>query len=78
VPAVAPARVQGEKGSPAGTGVRAAVKHTRAAIVEALAGRSAAEDVGLALVRLAVIGQVVEADGRYTLAAGDAGPPEVA
>ena len=49
------------------------VPRTKAAIVAALAGRHAAGDVDLALVRLAVVGQVVETDGRYTL-----GPPEVA
>ena len=40
---------------------------TKAAVVAALAGRHAAEDVGLALVRLAVTGRLVEAGGRYTL-----------
>ena len=50
------------------------VPRTKAAIVAALAGRHAAEDVDLALVRLAVTGRLVEAGGRYTL--GDAGLPE--
>ena len=52
------------------------VPRTKAAIVAALAGRHAAEDVALALVRLAVTEQVVETNGRYTL--GDDGPPEAA
>jgi len=43
------------------------VPRTEAAIVAALAGRHAAEDVDLALVRLAVTGRLVEAGGRYTL-----------
>jgi len=43
------------------------VPRTKAAIVAALAGRHAAEDVDLALVRLAVTGRLVEAGGRYTL-----------
>jgi len=42
------------------------VPRTKAAIVAALAGRHAAEDVDLALVRLAVTGRLVEAGGRYT------------
>jgi hypothetical protein len=45
---------------------------TKAAIVEALAGRHERQDVVHALIRLAVTGQVSEAGGRYTLAA--AGP----
>jgi len=52
------------------------VPRTKAAIVAMLAGRHAAEDVALALVRLAVTGRVVETNGRYT--PGDDGPPEAA
>ena len=43
------------------------VPRTKAAIVAALAGRHAADDVGLTLVRLAVTEQAVETGGRYTL-----------
>ena len=50
----------------------------KAAVVKALAGRHDAEDVTLALVRLAVTGRVVEAGSKYTLAGGDDGPPEAA
>jgi hypothetical protein len=42
---------------------------TRAAIVEALAGRHDADDVTLALIRLAVTGRVEDTGGRYALAA---------
>src|SRR4051794_14385366 len=45
------------------------VPRTKAVIVVALAGRHAAEDVTLALIRLAVTGRVSEAGGRYKLAA---------
>ena len=41
---------------------------TKAAIVEALAGRHDGKDVVLALMRLAVTEQVVEVGGKYTLA----------
>jgi hypothetical protein len=41
---------------------------TKAAIVEALAGRHAEDDVTLALVRLAVTERVRETGGKYTLA----------
>src|SRR5207344_1426724 len=41
------------------------VPRTKAAIVEALAGRHAEDDVALALVRLAVTGQVRETGGKY-------------
>ena len=45
------------------------------AIVAALAGRHAGEDVALALVRLAVTDRVRESGGRYALAADpDPGP----
>ena len=42
---------------------------TKAAIVGALAGRHDAEDVTLALIRLAVTGRVEETSGKYALAA---------
>jgi len=42
---------------------------TKAAIIEALAGRHDDEDVALALVRLGVTGQVEEANGRHVLTA---------
>ena len=42
---------------------------TKAAIVEALAGRHDRQDVIHALIRLAVTGQVVETGGKYTLGA---------
>jgi hypothetical protein len=45
---------------------------TKAAIVETLAGRHDADDVTLALMRLAVTEQVRETGGKYTLAT-DAG-----
>ena len=44
---------------------------TKAAIVAALAGRHDAEDVALALVRLAVTGRVVETGGRYRPVGGE-------
>ena len=52
------------------------VPRPKAAIVAALAGRHAGEDVALALVRLAVTGEVEQDGGRYTLtqeSAPDAG-----
>jgi hypothetical protein len=52
------------------------VPRKKAAIVAALAGRHAADDVELALVRLAVTERVEETGGRYT--PGDDGPPEAA
>jgi len=52
---------------------------TKAAIVGALAGRHAEADVTLALVRLAVTGEVEQTGSRYTLGpAGEDGPPEAA
>jgi len=52
------------------------VPRTKAAIVEALAGRHDRQDVTLALVRLAVTGRVEDTAGRYGLAApGGDGPP---
>ena len=41
---------------------------SKPAVVEALAGRHARDDVVHTLIRLAVTGQVVEAGGKYTLA----------
>ena len=46
------------------------VPRRKAAIVAALAGRHAGEDVALALVRLAVTDRVRESGGRYALASG--------
>jgi hypothetical protein len=43
------------------------VPRTKAAIVEALAGRHAEDDVTLTLVRLAVTEKAVEVGGKYTL-----------
>jgi hypothetical protein len=43
------------------------VPRSKAAIVEALAGRHARDDVVHALIRLAVTGRVVETGGKYTL-----------
>ena len=43
---------------------------TKAAIVEALAGRHDKQDVVHALMRLAVTGQVEDTGGKYTLASG--------
>ena len=47
------------------------VPRSKPAIVEALAGRHAKDDVVHALIRLAVTGQVVETGGKYTLAASE-------
>ena len=44
------------------------VPRTRAAILEALAGRHNEDEIELALVRLAVTGRVNETNGRYALA----------
>jgi hypothetical protein len=44
------------------------VPRSKPAIVEALAGRHARDDVVHTLIRLAVTGQVDEAGGKYTLA----------
>ena len=49
------------------------VPRTKAAIVEALAGRHDRQDVVHALIRLAVTGRVEETGGKYTLAAPGAG-----
>ena len=45
------------------------VPRTKAAVVEALAGRHDKQDVVHALIRLAVTGRVEETGGRYTLPA---------
>ncbi|HJT77217.1 MAG TPA: hypothetical protein VJ739_08445 [Gemmataceae bacterium] len=45
------------------------VPRRKPAIIEALAGRHAEDDVALALIRLAVTGQVEEMGGKYRLAA---------
>ena len=47
------------------------VPRSKPAIVEALAGRHARDDVLHTLIRLAVTGQVVETGGRYNLAASE-------
>ena len=47
------------------------VPRTKAAIVKALAERHAEDDVGLALIRLAVTGQVIETGGKYVLAVNE-------
>ena len=47
------------------------VPRPKAAIVKALAGRHAEDDVGLALIRLAVTERVRETGGKYTLAAAE-------
>ena len=47
------------------------VPRSKAAIVEALAGRHARDDVVHALIRLAVTGRVVETGGKYALAAAE-------
>ena len=55
------------------------VPRTKAAIVAALAGRHAEADVALALVRLAVTGEVEQTGGKYAPGpAGEDGPPEAA
>ena len=55
------------------------VPRTKAAIVEALAGRHAEADVTLALVRLAVTGEVEQTGSKYTSGpTGEDGPPEAA
>jgi hypothetical protein len=57
-----------ERAAPAILGLLAdGVPRTKAAIVAALAGRHDAEDVGLALVRLAVTGEVEQTGGKYAL-----------
>ena len=48
------------------------VPRSKAAIVEALAGRHAKDDVVHTLIRLAVTGQVVETGSKYTLGASEA------
>ena len=51
------------------------VPRTKAAIVKALAGRHAEDEVELALVRLAVAERVIETGGNYALAAHTACSP---
>jgi hypothetical protein len=48
------------------------VPRTEAAIVAALAGRHPKDDVTLTLMRLDVVGQLVETGGKYTLPAAEA------
>ena len=58
-----------ERVAPAILGLLAdGVPRSKAAIVEALAGHHARDDVVHTLIRLAVTGQVVDSGGRYTLA----------
>jgi hypothetical protein len=52
------------------------VPRPRAAVVAALAGRHAKEDVVRTLMRLAVTGRVDETGGRYTLAEGPGPDPD--
>ena len=47
------------------------VPRSKPAIVEALAGRHAKQDIAHTLIRLAVTGRVVETGGRYILAASE-------
>jgi hypothetical protein len=49
------------------------VPRTKAAVVEALAGRHDKQDVVHALIRLAVTGRVEETGGKYALATSEAG-----
>ena len=49
------------------------VPRRKPAIIEALSGRHAADDVELALIRLVVTERVEEVGGRYTLAEGEPG-----
>jgi hypothetical protein len=61
-----------ERVAPAILGLLAdGTSRTKAAIVEALAGRHAKDDVTCALIRLAVTGRVEETGGRYALGAVD-------
>jgi hypothetical protein len=52
------------------------VPRSRAAIITALAGRHAKEDVVRTLMRLAVTGRVDETGGRYRLAAATGHDPD--
>ena len=52
------------------------VPRARAAVVAALAGRHAKEDVVRTLMRLAVTGRVDETSGRYAPAAAADPPPD--
>ena len=59
-----------ERVAPASLGLLAdGVPRREPAIVAALAGRHAEDDVGLILIRLAVTGQVEEKGGKYALTA---------
>ena len=57
--------------------LRDGVPRSRAAVVAALVGRHAKEDVVRTLMRLAVTGRVGESGGRYTLAAVPQPGPDV-
>ena len=50
------------------------VPRSRAAIIKALVGRHAEDDVALALIRLAVTERVRETSGKYTLGVAGEGP----
>jgi len=50
------------------------VPRSRATIVAALADRHARDDVRRTLMRLHVLGQLVEKSGKYTLPVAEAGP----
>jgi hypothetical protein len=50
------------------------VPRTEAAIVAALAERHPRDDIRRTVMRLAVLGQLVETGGKYTLPAPEAGP----
>jgi hypothetical protein len=52
------------------------VPRPQAAIMAALADRHPKDDIALTLMRLDVLGQLVETGGRYTLPAAEAGPTE--
>ena len=68
-----------ERVAPAILGLLAdGLPRSKAAIVEALAGRHEGWDVVHALIRLAVTGRVDEAGGKYALPSGEDGPPEAA
>jgi hypothetical protein len=54
------------------------VPRTEAAIVAALADRHPKDDVRLTVMRLDVLGQLVETGGKYTLPAPEAGQSKAA
>lgn len=72
----APAREGGRrrKGATIAQIVADGTPRSRAAIVAALAGRYPRGDVRLAIMRLAVLGQLAELGGKFTLAEPEAGP----